>query len=239
MASLFAGLIFPNALLAQDATATIGKVNVSSEARIEVEPSHVLYKAFLSTRQEGADKARNSILDATKRLTDALIKSGVAIGDVSHGQILVTMVHADKGLFSGSSKQSFEFEAKATLAFKIRDTSKTGIILDAAARAGISRLSDPAFIVEDATDLRQKARDLALEKSRQKAERYAVKAGMKLDGLISIEEARQPDEPGMWPFKAKDSYGYSGYDHNSPKPGSTSKVPLSVSITTNWQMIRQ
>lgn len=228
----------PDALMAQDAPDPLRKVTVSSVAVIDAEPSYVLYKAFLSTRKEGADKARNSALSASDKLLDALTGSGIAANDISQGQILVTMSHADKSLFSSSSKQSYEFDAKTTLAFKIRDLSKTGTILDAVAKADVSRLSDPAFIIENADELRQQARDKALEKARKKAGRYAEKAGLKLANLLVVDEERPTDDPSMWPYKGKSSYGYSGYEQNGLKPGSTKSVPLSIAITTSWQLIK-
>lgn len=237
-AGFLACFAFPNTLLAQSQSTPLRTVTVSSVSKLDIEPSYVLYKAFLSTNKDGANKAQDAAVRASTKLTEALTTSGIAEADISQGQIIVTMAHADKGLFSSGSKRSFEFDAKTTLAFKIRDLSKTGIILDAAAKAGISRLSDPAFIIEDTTEPRQRARDMALEKAREKAERYAEKAGMKLGELLSVKEEQPSEDPSMWPYKGKSSYGYSGYEHNSPKPGSSKSVPLSVAITTSWQLIK-
>ena len=80
------------------------------------------------------------------------------------------------------------YSASNSVAVTIRDTARTGAILDAAVNAGANEVWGVSFAHSDEAALRRRARDLAVADARARAEALAHAAGVTLGAVISIEE---------------------------------------------------
>ena len=80
------------------------------------------------------------------------------------------------------------YVASNSVAVTIRDTARTGAILDAAVKAGANEVWGVSFAHSDEAALRLRARELAVADARARAEGLARAAGVALGPVISIEE---------------------------------------------------
>jgi hypothetical protein len=78
--------------------------------------------------------------------------------------------------------------ASNSVAVTIRDTARTGTILDAAVNAGANEVWGVSFAHSDEAALRRRARELAVADARARAEGLARAAGVTLGAVLSIDE---------------------------------------------------
>lgn len=72
---------------------------------------------------------------------------------------------------------------------KVRDLSTVGEILSGVVSAGANSTSGLNFSIDDVDEIRNEARDLAIEKAKNKAEAIADSAGFRLGKIVSINES--------------------------------------------------
>jgi hypothetical protein len=144
--------------------------------------------AVAATRDAAARMA--AVIAAVKRL-------GVADVDIQTSAFSIrseryNLPPAKPGAAAGSTPLTYA--ASNSVAVTIRDTKRTGAILDAAVKAGANEVWGVSFAHSDEAALRRRARELAVADARARAEGLARAAGVELGEVISI------DEVGLQPF---------------------------------------
>ncbi len=75
-----------------------------------------------------------------------------------------------------------------SVSVKIRNTEKSGEVLSAAGKDGVSNLSGLSFTVDDLDKIRDDARTMAIEQARKKAESLSKALGVKLVRVVSYSD---------------------------------------------------
>ncbi len=78
------------------------------------------------------------------------------------------------------------YEASASITVKTNDFEKLNQIIDKATSAGANQVDSLNFILEDEDEARAQARDIAINKAREKAEAIAKISGLDLGKLINV-----------------------------------------------------
>jgi uncharacterized protein YggE len=71
---------------------------------------------------------------------------------------------------------------------KIRDFSKVGEVLEKATQQGANLISQISFEIEDPEKYLEKAREEAINKAKEKAQKISQKTGIKLEKIINVYE---------------------------------------------------
>ena len=96
------------------------------------------------------------------------------------------------------------YRVSQAIDLKIRDTGKTGSILDKATELGVNDVGALRFEVDDLDDVKQQARIAALANAKEKAQEMAAALDVKLGRIIGFsEETSTPPTP----YLAKEAYG--------------------------------
>jgi uncharacterized protein YggE len=80
------------------------------------------------------------------------------------------------------------YEVSQTVAVKIRDLSKVGDVIAKTTEKGANQIGNISFTIDDEYELKNQARELAIEKAKEKATLIAEQAGMKLGEIKNIYE---------------------------------------------------
>jgi uncharacterized protein YggE len=82
------------------------------------------------------------------------------------------------------------YELRQSLAIKVRDLDKVGGIISNVVERGVNQTSGLSFTVDDdeLDEFRNEAREKAFQAAKEKAERMARAAGVKLGDIISFSE---------------------------------------------------
>jgi uncharacterized protein YggE len=87
------------------------------------------------------------------------------------------------------------YEVRNTVSVKSDDLEQIGPMLDALVRAGVNNINQVQFSVKDPKAAMDKAREDAVLEAKDKAERMAEAAGVKLGPLLSMSESNRGGIP--------------------------------------------
>jgi uncharacterized protein YggE len=138
----------------------------------------------VSGRGASASDVLQTIGDRAQQVIDVLHDAGVTDDDIQTNGLSVQPVLDDHNRVTG-------YEATNTVTARIRDLTKAGAIVDAAAtKAGDNiRVQGITFSIDDDSKLLASARAKATKRARAQAEQLAGGAGVEVGDVRSITEA--------------------------------------------------
>jgi len=149
-----------------------------------------------------ADTARAALSESSATmllLFAALSEAGIADRDIQTVGLSLNPRWTPKVNQDGTRTQVLiGYEAANQLRVTCRELSTLGELLDALAEAGANDMRGISFDIEDKAKLIDKARTLAVQDGRAKAELLAHEAGVELGNVLSISGvgAQVPIHPG-------------------------------------------
>ncbi|MEK7614099.1 MAG: SIMPL domain-containing protein [Patescibacteria group bacterium] len=122
------------------------------------------------------------------------------------------------------------YDVTQTISVKVRDTDKTGAVLEGLAKAGITEISGPDFSIDDDNTIKAEARKKAIDDAKEKAKVLAKDLRVKLVRIVGFSES------GNYPiYYAKGmALGMGGGPESVPAPDlpkGENKVTSTVTIT--------
>jgi len=125
-----------------------------------------------------------------------------------------------------NNKQTLRgYQVNQNIDVKVRNLEDVSAILDLAGAEGLNQVGGLTFEVDDPQELKQQARELAIQHAKAKAESLADIAGVKLGSIISFSEYSIEPQYASNNFMMKEAYGVGGGDSTpSVEAGSTEIV---------------
>jgi hypothetical protein len=115
-------------------------------------------------------------------------------------------------------QQFIGYEVAQNVSLKIRDLSKIGDVIAKTTEKGANQIGSINFTIDDEYELKNQARELAIEKAKEKAMMIAEQSGMKLGEVKSVYESSVPIATPMYYSNAKmDSAAGAGVALASPE----------------------
>jgi hypothetical protein len=117
---------------------------------------------------------------------------------------------------------------------KVRDFAKAGDILGGVVEKGANSVSGLQFIVDDPTEVQNKAREEAVAKAKAKAEAMADAGGFSIGRLLNIYESGAMPQPYYYDSRMK-TLGMGGAEASAPsfEPGSQD---TNVTVTLQYEI---
>lgn len=117
---------------------------------------------------------------------------------------------------------------------KVRDFAKAGDILGGVVEKGANSVSGLQFIVDDPTEVQNKAREEAVAKAKAKAEAMADAGGFSIGRLLNIYESGAMPQPYYDSYRMK-TLGMGGAEAAAPslEPGSQDTT---VTVTLQYEI---
>lgn len=81
------------------------------------------------------------------------------------------------------------YEVSQDVTLKVRDLDKMGDIIARTTEKGANQVGNITFTIDDEFELKNEAREMAINKAKEKAELIAKQTGMKLGKIKSVEES--------------------------------------------------
>ncbi len=98
------------------------------------------------------------------------------------------------------------YDVSENVSVKIHDTTKVATILDGLAKANVSNVSGPDFVVNDTQAVQGQARAQAIEKAQADAQKLAAQLGVHLGKIVTFSDNNSSPQPM---YKATASMGVS------------------------------
>lgn len=141
---------------------------------------------MLGVQKQDTDvsRAQNDVNEAVASVLRALLEAGVPEEEISTDNINL-YTYTD---YTENGEMVTRCSASSSLSVRISDLDSAGSVIDAAFAAGANTLNGIQFFASD-TSLQEKAAlEAAVKDAGQKAETLAAAAGLKLTGILSMNE---------------------------------------------------
>lgn len=152
-------------------------------------PDVVALQLGVQSEANTVAQAQKAAADAMDNIMQVLKSGGIADKDISTSQFSIQQ------LTRWDDKQNTNivigYQVSNMVTAKIRDITKAGAIIDAAAEAGgdLIRVNSISFMVDDPTPLQKIAREKAIQDAMDRARQMSQVSGVKLGKLLYISES--------------------------------------------------
>ena len=201
-------------------------ITVSGEGSVVVKPDI----AELSVSVVSEDATVNKVIDDNTNKMNAIIKklkeAGMDSDDIKTSSYYLSPRYnypeRQAPVISG-------YRLEQTLALKIRDLELVDDVIDAATNLGANNVYGLEFTLDDDTEVMNEAREKAFDFAKEKAEKMAKAAGVKLGNVYTFSEGASPKAIPMYAESV--AYGRGGGDVMPDIQAGTQEYTVTVNIT--------
>lgn len=201
---------------------------VSGKGEVTAVPDITTLSLGVEAQAASVAEAQSQAAQAMNRVMDALTGKGVKDKDIQTQYFSIYQVtrwdsEKEKEIVTG-------YRVTNTVTAKIRDTEKTGVIIDAVATAGgdLTRINSISFSIDDPSPYYEEAREKAMADAKAKAGQLAKLAGVTLGKPTYISESTQ--SPSIIYPRAYAEAGGKAADATPISPGEMDII-LNVQVT--------
>ncbi|HAS00070.1 MAG: hypothetical protein US57_C0014G0016 [Candidatus Moranbacteria bacterium GW2011_GWC2_37_73] len=127
------------------------------------------------------------------------------------------------------------YEVTQTLSLKIRDMEKIGEVIAKTTEQGANQIGDVAFTIDDEFALKNQAREMAIEKAKEKAAIIAKQSGMKLGKVKNVSE--NYDQPSFPMYANAKADAATASNQEAPAPIiQTGQNEIRVEVTLTYEV---
>lgn len=162
-------------------------ITVQADAAVQVNYNTALIRLGVETRSPSVEEAFNDNRVRMNAVLDTLRNAGIADEDMATVDF---SVYFERNYYDDPRDEQEEgsYRVANSISVRVRDTERSGILIDAAFKAGANQLQGIEFAASDTQTAETEARRLAVEKARDKAETIAAASGVRIEGLESLIE---------------------------------------------------
>ena len=239
---IFLGSLVTLAVAAIVIVALVMANKTNEQDRFSVVGSGTVYaKADIANLEVGLKTgakttAAEATVDSTKKMNDivtALKTLGIDDKDMQTSNYNLNPVYNytnDKG------QVLVGYEVTQNLTLKIRDLTKIGDVIAKTTEKGANQIGNINFTIDDEFALKNQARELAIQKAKEKAVMIAQQSGMKLGEVKSVVENSDQTPPIMFNYtNAKVDAQASGAVISSPSI-QTGQNEIKVDVTLVYEV---
>jgi uncharacterized protein YggE len=193
-------------------------ITVNGTGTAKAVPNEASFTFGVQAQASTAQAAQAAAAARMARVVSAMRSLGIAKADLQTVDVSVGPQWSSNGSISG-------YSAHSSLSVKVRGVARAGRIVDAAVAAGATETSGPTLSRADRAALYASALRSAVAQARAKARTLAAEAGVRLAGVIRVQE--QAPEPQLYPG----AYAMALDSAKTPVEPGTQETKATVSVT--------
>lgn len=167
-------------------------ITVQGTGVVILQPDVVRMNVGVQLRATTVAEVQKQSADAQTKITDALKAAGIKPEDI---KTVNYSINPDYTYEPNQPPKLNGYQIVNTLQVTVRDTGKTGSIIDAASAAGANQINGITFTVENNTDALKQARAAAVADAKAKADQLAAAGQVQVGSVINIVEVAQNGDP--------------------------------------------
>lgn len=180
--SLLAALIFIFA--AATAVFADSQITVNGTGEIRISADTAVISLGVNARDKDVLKAQQKANESIASIRAVLIENGVKETNINTEYINIYAVYD----YQNGEEMLAAYNASSTLSIKVMDMESIGSLIDAAFEAGANTLNGISFSASDTDEAETEAMKKAVEDANKKAEVLAQASGLKITGIVTINE---------------------------------------------------
>ncbi|WP_404396871.1 SIMPL domain-containing protein [Idiomarina loihiensis] len=182
---LFVCLVFLTAGFTTFAQADERTLSISGSGSVSAIPDQMSLTFWIEERGNKLSSQKSMVDDTTSRLINDLNDKGVEDKDIRSYQLQIYPRYEQN---DDGKREQDGFVVKREVQITLLEPENYDKIIDLALARGVTRVGQVQFEISDQQGLYQQALVNAYEQAKNKAERLATAAGLKLTGTLSIAE---------------------------------------------------
>ncbi len=179
---LFIALILTLTAAASAMAESTITVNGTGEIRISADTAVI--SLGVNARDKDVLKAQQKVNESIAAIRTALIGQGVKEENINTEFINIYAAYD----YQNGEEMLAAYNASSTLAIKVTDMESVGTLIDSAFAAGANTLNGISFSASDTEEAESEAMRKAVEDAQKKAEILAQASGLKITGILTINE---------------------------------------------------
>jgi uncharacterized protein len=169
-------------------------LTVNAEGSTTGEPDMAVFSAGVTTQ---GDTASAALAENSTRMTQviaALKRAGIAERDIQTSNLNLNPIYAPPrrlpdGTVEDQGQKIIGYQVSNTVSVKQRKLADYGKVIDALVSAGANQVNGPNFMLSQPEGAMNAARTKAIKAARDRAQLYAQAAGLRVVGILSINES--------------------------------------------------
>jgi hypothetical protein len=172
-------------------------VTIWGSGEVQATPDMATVSAGVITNADTAKAALAANSPAMEKVLKVARDAGIEPRDVQTRGVRIAPIFSRQTQPDDPPRIS-GYSASNTVTVRLRDLSKLGALLDGLVTAGANQMSGPRFSMAEPDRLLDQARREAIADAKRKAELYTQTAGVKLGGVVAIEETGPVGRPAAF-----------------------------------------
>ncbi len=172
-------------MLAVSLAAAETKITVSGTGETQVSADNAVISLGVSARDKDVLTAQQKVNEAIASIRAVLIARGVKEEEINTDYMNIYAIYD----YEGDQEQVKAYNASSTLAIRVTEMEKVGMLIDEAFAAGANTLNGISFSASDTTAAKAQSLKDAVADAKARAEVIAEAAGMKITGIEMISDS--------------------------------------------------
>jgi uncharacterized protein len=204
-------------------------IEVAGEGSVSAAPDFARVTLGVASTGKTAGEAMVANAKAANALVSLIKAEGVAPADIQTSEMSISPMFSQPAHGQETAPTITGYSVTNNVAVTVREIPRLGALLDKAVTAGANSVYGVGFGHNDTSALLDKARPLAVEDARRKAEIFAGAAGAKIGKLMALTEeaGRQP------PIAFSRAFAASA---PAPTPIEAGEDKLTVTVTARFEL---
>ena len=218
-----------------DASTDINKtrsITMSAEGKVTAKPDRATLSFSVVTQGKEASKVQAENDAKMKTVVDFLKSKGIADEDIKTSGYNLYPQYDYGYPVSGETKPPTisGYNLTQTVTAKISKLEDVSSIVGGLTSKGINQIDNVSYYIDDPDSLKAQAREEAIQKAKEKANKLATDLGVRLGKVINFSEG---DIYFPYPYaeRALPAEGYGGGGGTSPVQPGSQDVTVTVSLT--------
>ncbi len=215
---------------------------VSAEGKITARPDIAYVSLSVVSLGETVAEVNLDNTEKMNRIIDTMKKLGVEEKDIKTTQYNLWPRYNNqrKPVIQTNQIQEVQqpeiigYELRQSVEIKIRDLSTVDQVIDQGTKTGANQVGSLRFDIDDSSELKMQAREIAFDKAKEKAQQMAAAAGVTLGDVITFSEgggySPYPQARGMANFAMEMDEGMAISAAPAIEPGSQ-EMQIIVNVT--------
>jgi len=204
-------------------------IEVAGEGSVSAAPDFARVTLGVASTGKTAGEAMVANAKAANALVSLIKAEGVAPADIQTSEMSISPMFSQPAHGQETAPTITGYSVTNNVAVTVREIPRLGALLDKAVTAGANSVYGVGFGHNDTSALLDKARPLAVEDAKRKAEIFAGAAGAKIGRLMVLTEeaGRQP------PIAFSRAFAASA---PAPTPIEAGEDKLTVTVTARFEL---
>lgn len=202
-------------------------LDVSATGKVSATPDRATVSAGVVTEGKTAREAMMANATKMNSVFEELMAAGIEEKNIQTSQLSL------QPRYNYQDRQTPTidgYEARNTVTAKSEDIQSVGAMLDALVKAGVNNIGGIEFSVENPDEALNSAREMAIQKAKEKAQGMANAAGVTLGPLINMSEMNSGNGPRPVMMQAR----YSDSMESAPTPIAGGEQSLNVTVNLSY-----